>query len=97
MTPFFPFFPSSSQKEAFSYSYVVSIAGIIIEFISAVFFVQYSISVRQMKDYYAGLLKGQNILLSLKIIEDLKEDKVKAETISNLVRYLTKDTEVKNQ
>ena len=49
-------------------------SGVIIEFIAGVFFYLYNRTVRQLKEYHDSLLGVQNILLSFKIVGDLKED-----------------------
>jgi len=51
-------------------SYISTGSGVIVEFISGVFFYLYNRTVRQLKDYHDSLLDVQNILLSFKIVED---------------------------
>jgi len=63
-------------------------AGTVIEIVSAVFFVLYSKTVRQLKDYHDSLLDVQNVLLSLRMIEDIADPDVRARTVSEVVRSL---------
>lgn len=63
-------------------------AGILINFIASVFFYLYNRTVRQLKEYHDSLLDVQNILLSFKIIEDIKDDATKAEMTTNVVKFL---------
>lgn len=53
---------------------VSTASGVIIEFIAGVFFYLYNRTVRQLKEYHDSLLGVQNILLSFKIVGDLKKD-----------------------
>ena len=71
-------------------SYISAASGVIIEFIGAVFFYLYSKTVRQMKEYYDSLLPMQNILLSLKLISDIEDDKTKAAMAAQMLQYLIK-------
>lgn len=69
-------------------TYVSSAAGVITEFISAVFFYLYSKTVRQMKEYHDSLLDVQNILLSMGILEKIKSEDSKANLMSDMLRYI---------
>jgi hypothetical protein len=51
-------------------AFIASVSGVIVEFISGVFFVLYNRTVRQLKEYHDSLLNVQNILLALKVVED---------------------------
>ncbi len=69
-------------------TYISSGSGVITEFIAAVFFYLYNRTVRQMKGYHDSLLDVQNILLSLKLVEDTKEEAGKAKIVEKMVEYL---------
>jgi hypothetical protein len=69
-------------------AYISSGSGIITEFIAAVFFYLYNRTVRQMKGYHDSLLDVQNILLSLKLVEDTKEEGGKAKMVEKMLEYL---------
>ena len=53
-----------------SIAYLATASGVLVEFISGVFFYLYNRTVRQLKEYHDSLLDVQNILLSFKIVED---------------------------
>ena len=63
-------------------------SGIVTEFIAAIFFYLYNRTVRQMKGYHDSLLNVQNILLSLKLVEDTKEESEKVKMIGQMLEYL---------
>lgn len=69
-------------------SYVASASGIIIEFISALFFYLYIKTVVQMKEYHYSLLSVQNILLSFKLVESIKMEPQKNDAIVQIIKYL---------
>lgn len=52
-------------------AYLTTIAGIITEFISVIFFFMYNETVLKMSDYHNKLVLSQNISLALKIADDL--------------------------
>jgi Cyanobacterial TRADD-N associated 2-Transmembrane domain len=69
-------------------SYVATASGIIIEFISALFFYLYIKTVVQMKEYHDSLLSVQNILLSFKLVESIKVETQKNDAIAQIIKYL---------
>jgi hypothetical protein len=69
-------------------SYIATASGIVVEFISGVFFYLYNRTVRQMKDYHDSLLAVQNILLSFKLVGDTKDDSEKAKMVAQMLAYL---------
>lgn len=71
-----------------SVSYISTASGIIIEFITSVFFYLYNKNVRQLKEYHDSLLDVQNILLSFKLIENTKDDKEKSMMIQKMIEFL---------
>lgn len=74
---------------------VTSGAGIITEFIAAIFFYLYNKTVRQMKDYHDTLIDAQNVFLSLRVIEDLKEKRPddRVRLLEIIINYLTQPKE----
>ena len=69
-------------------SYLSSASGIVIEFISGVFFYLYNKTVRQLKGYHDSLLDVQNILLSFKLIESTQDEKEKSVMIQKMIEFL---------
>lgn len=63
-------------------------SGIIIEFISAIFFYLYNKTIFQLKGYHDSLLDVQNILLSIKLVENIEDKDVKSATIKEMINYL---------
>lgn len=79
-------------------SIITCAAGVITEFIAAVFFYLYNRTVSSMSKYHNKLVLSQNISIALKIADSLPEqDKVKtkdlmvAELLKNINSYLVKD------
>lgn len=70
--------------------YVAAISGIIIEFISSIFFYLYNKTVIKMSDYHKKLVLSQNISLALKITNEFEGDK-KYESSMEIVKQLTQD------
>ncbi|GGF18909.1 hypothetical protein GCM10011383_33010 [Hymenobacter cavernae] len=69
--------------------YKAIIAGIISEFISAVFFYLYNKTIMQMSKYHSKLVITQNISLALKISESMPEqEKIKVQSL--ITRQLTR-------
>ena len=69
-------------------SYIATRSGIITEFIAAVFFYLYNKTVRQLKEYYDGLLKFQNVLLSFKLVDEISDEVRKAEMMGKILDNL---------
>src|SRR5260370_30947091 len=69
-------------------TYISSGSGVITEFIAAILFYLYNRTVRQMKGYHDSLLNVQNILLSLKLVEDTEEEDAKIKMIGQMLEYL---------
>ena len=55
------------KDPALKYPYVVTAAGILSEFIAAVFFYLYNKTIQKMREYHQKLVLTQNISLALKI------------------------------
>ncbi|WP_051685017.1 hypothetical protein [Clostridium sp. KNHs205] len=53
-------------------SVLITISGVITEFISAASFYLYNSTVKQLKEYFDSLVHVQKVLLSFKVIEDAK-------------------------
>lgn len=69
-------------------TYLAAGAGLLTEFISAVFFYIYNKTVSQLKDYHDSLLAVQNVLLSLKLVGDTEDAKQKATMVGQMLHYL---------
>ena len=78
----------SSNSDNGSTSFISAGTGIIIEFISGVFFYLYNKTVRQLKGYHDSLLDVQNILLSFKLVNDVKEEKDRILMIQKMIEFL---------
>lgn len=72
-------------------SYVVTAAGVLTEFISAVLFYLYRQTVAQMKEYHDSLLSVQNILLSLRLVERMSDGSKDEATVRLIDKLLQKD------
>lgn len=70
--------------------YVATFAGVLGEFIAAVFFYLYNRTITKMAEYHQKLVLTQNVSLALKITESLPPDR-QADTRVKLVEYLSKD------
>lgn len=75
-------------KEFEKIGYIATGSGIFVEFISGVLFFLYNRTVRQLKEYHDSLINVQNILLSFKLIESIKDEKSKTEMISKMITRL---------
>jgi energy-converting hydrogenase Eha subunit E len=71
--------------------YISTGAGILIEFISGVLFYMYNKTVRQLKEYHDSLINAQNILLSFKLIESIKDESSKSDMIGRMIDKLIKN------
>ena len=69
-------------------AYVTTAAGILSEFIAAVFFYLYNKTIVKMSEYHQKLVITQNISLALKIAEELPE-KDKTDSQKELIKQLT--------
>ena len=79
-------------------SFITCAAGVITEFIAAVFFYLYNRTISSMSKYHNKLVLSQNISIALKIADSLPEqDKIKSkelivtELIKDINSYLLKD------
>jgi hypothetical protein len=80
-------FFQASDASTRSLSYLATASGVIVEFISGVFFYLYNRTVRQLKDYHDSLLDVQNILLSFRIVEQSEADRQGA-LFDQILRFL---------
>jgi hypothetical protein len=65
-------------------------SGVLIEFISAIFFYLYNKSVIQLNSYHDKLIDVQDTMLALKVSQDIKNDEVlKNQTLKYLTEALT--------
>lgn len=69
-------------------SYVTIASGLITEIIASVYFSHYTRTVRQMRGYADSLNIEQNILLSLKLLEDTHDENEKAKVLGQTLAYL---------
>ena len=70
--------------------YVATVAGVLSQFIAAVFFYLYNRTVLKMSDYHEKLVLTQNIALALKITDELEGESKTAAQLK-LIDYLAKD------
>ena len=74
-------------------AYVTTAAGVMTEFISAVFFAFYNSTVKSMSKYHNKLVLSQNISIALRVAEELPEEmkgSVRADLIKQLVQDINK-------
>jgi hypothetical protein len=71
-------------------SYIASASGILIEVISGLMFYLYNRTILQLKGYHDSLLDVQNILLSFKLIEDIKDETRRSEAMKQMLEYLVR-------
>jgi hypothetical protein len=69
-------------------TYISTGSGVITEFIAGVFFYLYNKTVIQMKGYHDKLVELQDTLLSLKIVEEIKQEDDRNEKIGQILPYL---------
>lgn len=67
---------------------ITLVSGVIIEFIAGIFFILYFKSVEKLKDYHDSLIKVQNVLLSFKMMEDIKDDSERVKMASQVLTLL---------
>lgn len=70
--------------------YISTASGILIEFISGIFFYLYNKTIRELKDYHERLLQVQNILLAFKIVDDTKDEQKKVTMLEQMLTCLIK-------
>lgn len=78
----------SDLNNASSVAYISSGSGVIVEFISGVFFWLYSKTTQQLKGYHDSLVNIQNILLSFKVVEDTNDKETKLEMAKTMITSL---------
>ncbi|MBP2244260.1 TRADD-N-associated membrane domain-containing protein [Paenibacillus xylanexedens] len=69
-------------------TYIVTASGIVVEVIAGLMFFLYSRTVLQLKSYHDSLIDVQNVLLSFKLIEDTKDEKIKSEMMKQMIENL---------
>ncbi|WP_242620265.1 TRADD-N-associated membrane domain-containing protein [Shewanella maritima] len=75
-------------KNSESIAYLSAGSGVVVEFISGVFFYLYNKTTLQLKGYHDSLVNIQNVLLSFKIIEDTEDSKTKLEMTNSMIAAL---------
>ncbi|QQO85957.1 hypothetical protein D7032_17070 [Shewanella algae] len=78
-------------KNSESIAYLSAGSGVVVEFISGVFFYLYNKTTLQLKGYHDSLVNIQNVLLSFKIIEDTEDSKTKLEMTNSMIAALNKN------
>lgn len=78
----------TSSKQTTLMPYISSGAGVMSEFIAAVFFYLYNRTVQQMKGYHDSLLEVQNVLLALKLVNDTQQPTDRIKMIGQMLAYL---------
>lgn len=71
-----------------SITYIGTGAGLVVEFISGIFFYLYNKTVRQLKGYHDSLLDVQNILLALKLIESVSKEDARSPMLQHMISFL---------
>jgi len=72
-------------------SYVATTAGVLSEFIAAIFFYLYTQTIQKMSEYHKKLLMTQNINLALRIADKIDNEEIKIQTLQTLIDRLTTD------
>jgi hypothetical protein len=67
---------------------LAAIAGVVVEFISGVFFYLYNKTVQQLKGYHDSLLSFQNVLLSFKLVNDTQDADAKTAMTAKMFEFL---------
>lgn len=80
----------SGKPEYKDITYISSATGIFIELVTALLFYLYNKTVIQLKEYHSSLLDVQNILISFKLIKDIKNESIRTETIKEMLSLLTR-------
>ena len=70
-------------------SKIVTYSGIVVELISGLFFYLYSRTVEQLKKYHDNLVYAQDVLLSFKLVETVKEEANRILIIQDMIHSLT--------
>ncbi len=73
-----------------SITYLAAASGIVVELISGLLFYLYNRTVIQLKDYHDSLLDVQNVLLSFKLIDDLKDEENKSTIMKQMIEFLVR-------
>jgi len=71
-------------------AYIATAAGVLSEFIAAVFFYFYNSTVKSMSKYHNKLVLSQNISIALKVTDTLPEQ-IQGEIRAELIKQLVKD------
>ena len=73
---------------------IAAVSGIMVEFISGVFFYLYNRTVRELKDYHDSLLSVQNVLLSFKLVNDTEDATAKKDMTMQMCQFLLAGVEL---
>jgi hypothetical protein len=73
---------------------IAAVSGVIVEFISGVFFYLYNRTVRELKEYHDSLLSVQNVLLSFKLVNDTEDATAKKDMTMQMCQFLLAGVEL---
>ncbi len=73
-------------------AYITTASGVIVEFISAIYFYLYNRTIQGMNSYHKKLVLSQNIALALKLSNSLEENKDRAKL--DIINELIKDINI---
>jgi hypothetical protein len=76
-------------------AYLAAGSGVVVEFITGVFFYLYNRTVQQLKEYHDSLISAQNVLLALKLIGDTIDATEKAKLVAQVLGVLVMPVQVK--
>lgn len=85
---------SLNIENATDIAYISAGSGVVIEFISGVFFWLYSKTTQQLKGYHDSLVSIQNVLLSFKVIEDTSDEQLKLDMAKTMISTLNSPTKL---
>jgi hypothetical protein len=69
-------------------AYLSAGSGVVMEFISGVFFYLYNRTVQQLRGYHDSLLSVQNVLLSFKLVDDTRSETEKSKMVTQMLAFL---------
>lgn len=69
-------------------AYLSAAAGLIIEFVSGIFFYLYNKTIGELKGYHDSLLDVQNVIVSYKLIDDIQDQAAKNQAIDKMINAL---------
>jgi hypothetical protein len=70
-------------------NFIATLAGIITEFVSAIFFYLYTQTVRQLKEYHTTLINVQDVLLSIWITQEIENEDKRNQLFLKIIENLS--------